>query len=354
MLIAFLQAMTLFGSPAILALPAGFHTMTTKIWSLFQFPPKPELAAAASLPLLVLTVMLLRAQHMILGRKGYSVVGGKTGDPRLIRLGIWKWPAVIFVFGVLMLPVFLPYFALFNAAFSPIATTLVTPENATLKNICFTFGLSSTKLALQNTFMLGALTATLGTVMALVIGYIDHAARRGRASGARLPRHRAGRDPRHRARRRAVPQLHAAAVRALRHALDPAARLSSPSSCRRPISSCCRPSRPSATDLEDASRILGATRLQALRHITAPLLRTSVIATWCFIFVATIRELSAAIMLFTSETKVVSVLIFDLKEMRRPRRHRGARHHDAGADLRVVIAINRIPGFGGAQRLRNT
>ncbi|HSR80332.1 MAG TPA: ABC transporter permease subunit, partial [Hyphomicrobiaceae bacterium] len=49
-LVAFLQAMTLFGSPAILALPAGFHTMTTKIWTLFQFPPKPELAAAASLP----------------------------------------------------------------------------------------------------------------------------------------------------------------------------------------------------------------------------------------------------------------------------------------------------------------
>src|SRR6516225_6324354 len=47
-LIAFLQAMTLFGSPAILALPAGFHTMTTKIWSLFQYPPKLELAAAAA------------------------------------------------------------------------------------------------------------------------------------------------------------------------------------------------------------------------------------------------------------------------------------------------------------------
>ena len=86
-LVAFLQAMTLFGSPAILALPAGFHTMTTKIWSLFKYPPKPELAAAASLPLLVLTVMLLRAEHMILGRRGYSVVGGKQGDPRLIRLG---------------------------------------------------------------------------------------------------------------------------------------------------------------------------------------------------------------------------------------------------------------------------
>src|SRR6516165_6153550 len=42
-LVAFLQAMTLFGSPAILAIPAGFHTMTTKIWSLFNYPPKPEL-----------------------------------------------------------------------------------------------------------------------------------------------------------------------------------------------------------------------------------------------------------------------------------------------------------------------
>src|ERR1700739_37073 len=85
-LIAFLQAMTLFGSPAILALPAGFHTMTTKIWSLFQYPPKLERAAAASLPLLALTVVLLRAEHVILGRRGYSVVGGKQGDPRLIQL----------------------------------------------------------------------------------------------------------------------------------------------------------------------------------------------------------------------------------------------------------------------------
>src|SRR3954463_14216445 len=93
-LVAFLQAMTLFGSPAILAIPAGFHTMTTKIWSLFQYPPKPELAAAASVPLLVLTVLLLRGENLILGRRGYAVVGGRQGDPRLVRLGKWKWVAL--------------------------------------------------------------------------------------------------------------------------------------------------------------------------------------------------------------------------------------------------------------------
>src|SRR3954451_22161792 len=128
-LVAFLQAMTLFGSPAILAIPAGYHTMTTKIWSLFQYPPKPELAAAASLPLLVLTVLLLRAEHMILGRRGYSVVGGKQGNPRLVQLGWLKWVALAIVFVVLMFPVFLPYGALFNAAFSRIASQFIWFDN---------------------------------------------------------------------------------------------------------------------------------------------------------------------------------------------------------------------------------
>src|SRR5439155_10509339 len=86
-LVAFLQSMTLFGVPAILALPAGIDTMTTKIWALFQFPPRLGLAAAASLPLLVITVMLLRTQAAIMGRRGFSVIGGKTTGRRPIRLG---------------------------------------------------------------------------------------------------------------------------------------------------------------------------------------------------------------------------------------------------------------------------
>ena len=96
-LIAILQALTMFGSPAILALPAGFHVITTKIWSLFQFPPRLGLAAAAALPLLIITIILLRAQKAILGRKGYTVLGGKSGTPRVTELGRWKWAAVAFV-----------------------------------------------------------------------------------------------------------------------------------------------------------------------------------------------------------------------------------------------------------------
>ena len=226
-LIAFLQAMTLFGSPAILALPAGFHTMTTKIWSLFQYPPKLELAAAAAVPLLLLTILLLQGQKFLLGRRGFSVVGGKYGAPRPIELKGWRWAALGFCLLVLLNPVFLPYFALLNAAFSPNATTLVTPSTATLHNIVFVFTeLSSTKLALKNTVILGAATATIGTMLALVVAYVT--TRRVIASHrilgflATAP----DRHPRHRARRRIVPELHTAAVRAVRHAVDPADRVS--------------------------------------------------------------------------------------------------------------------------------
>src|SRR4051812_35101221 len=352
-LIAFLQAMTLFGSPAILALPAGFHTMTTKIWSLFQYPPKLEVAAAASLPLLILTVLLLRAEHMILGRRGYSVVGGKQGDPRLVQLGRLKWAALALVFGVLMCPVFLPYAALFNAAFSQVASQFISFSNFTLHNINFVFfELSATKLAVKNTFVLGILSATIGTIIALVTSYITT---RKSITGYRVLGFLATAPV-------AIPGIVLGVALFLTYTRPPFVlygtlwilliafvTIALPAAYQQMQSAF----RSVHTDLEDASRILGATRLRVLRDITAPLLRTSVIATWCFIFVGVMRELSAAIMLFTSETKVISVLIFDLNES-----------GDLGAiavlglamliiTFAVVVAVNRIPGFGGV-RLRNT
>src|SRR5690348_2369327 len=351
-LVAFLQAMTLFGSPAILALPAGFHTMTTKIWSLFQYPPKYELAAAASLPLLVLTVILLRAEHMILGRRGYSIVGGKYGTPRLIPLGRWRWPALALCLVVLLNPVFLPYAALINAAFSPVATTPLTFSNFTLQNIHFVlFELSAMRLVLNNTIILGASAATIGTLIALVIAYVTA---RKAVKGWRVLGFLATAPI-------AIPGIVLGVGLFLSYTRPPFQiygtlwilllafiTIALPSAYQQ-LQAAFRTIHP---ELEDASRILGATRLRSLWQITAPLLRTGVIATWCFIFVGVMRELSAAIILFTSQTKVISVLIFDLNES-----------GDLGAisviglgmliiTFAVVIAVNRIPGFGTV-RFRN-
>ena len=225
-LIAFLQAMTLFGSPAILALPAGFHTMTTKIWSLFQYPPKLELAAASAVPLLIVTILLLQAQKFILGRRGYSVVGGKYGAPRRVEMKSMALGRVRLLHAGADEPG-VP--AVFRAAQCRVLAERHDARDAVDAD------------AAQHRLRLHRIVVDrTGAEEHRDPGHGDrdhrHHPRAGhrlcddaqgdcRLARARLPRHRAGRGARHRARRRPVPELHAAAARALRHAVDFAARL---------------------------------------------------------------------------------------------------------------------------------
>jgi iron(III) transport system permease protein len=345
-LVAFLQSLTLFGTPAILALPAGFHVITTKIWSLFQYPPNPHLAAAAALPLLLVTILLLRGRQMLLGRRSYAVVGGKSGAPRLITLGLWRWPALGFAIGVIALPVLLPYAALLKTAVVRTASDPLTWENLTFHNIRFVFvEFSQTQLALRNTFLLGLMAATAGTALALVVSYLT--TRRlvvfHRALGflATAPM--------------AIPGIVLGVGLFLSYTRPPLVlygtlwilllaflTIELPAGFQQ-LQAAISGLHP---ELEEASRIFGATRLRSLWQITAPLLRTSVIATWCFIFIGVIRELSATIMLTTAQTKLVSVIIYDLNES-----------GDLGAisvlgitllliTFAVVTAANRLPVLG--------
>jgi iron(III) transport system permease protein len=341
-LIAILQALTMFGSPAILALPAGFHVITTKIWSLFQYPPKPGLAAAAAMPLLVITVLLLHGKAWILGRKGYTVLGGKSGEPRITRLGRWMPVGALFALGVLSLTVLLPYAALLKTALTRNGT-----PGLTLHNFHFVFfEFSATQLAMWNTFLLGFSTATIGTGIALLAAYMVS---RSPVRGAALLGMLATAPV-------AIPGIVLGVGLFLTYShpqlmlygtlwilLIAFLTIEMPAGYQQ-LSAAFHGIHP---ELEEASRILGASRLRTLRLITAPLLRTSVIATWCFVFIGTIRELSATILLTTANTKLVSVIIYDLNES-----------GDMGAisvlgitllvvSFAVVLLATRLPLLGG-------
>ena len=67
----FLEAIALFGSPALIALPGRFHVVTTQLWQFFEYPPKVGVAAAYAMPLLGITVFLFWLQRRITRRKGY-------------------------------------------------------------------------------------------------------------------------------------------------------------------------------------------------------------------------------------------------------------------------------------------
>src|ERR1051325_6195195 len=174
-IVAFLHSLSLFGAPAILGLPAGIHTITTQIWAFFQYPPRLDLAAAFSVPLLLATIALIAVQKKLLGRRGYSTVSGKGGQKRLLKLGYLRVPALLLVAAILSLSVFLPYGILLKAALSKAWAMPLTLDNFTMANFSFTFfEYSDTRAAIVNTFKLGIITATAGTLLATLLAYITN------------------------------------------------------------------------------------------------------------------------------------------------------------------------------------
>jgi iron(III) transport system permease protein len=313
-IVVFLHSISLFGTPAILGLPAGLHTVTTQIWALFQYPPRLDLAAAFSVPLLLATILLIALQKKILGRRGFSTVGGKGGQRRLLKLGWARLPILLLVFSVLAASVFLPYWILAKAALSKAWAMPLNWDNFTWSNFSYVlFEYSDTRGAIANTFELGILTATAGTLLATLIAYIIN---RDLFRGARFLSFFALAPL-------VIPGIVLAVGLFIVYAKPPLVLYGTiwilfiayltkemPAGFTQ-AESTFKSIHP---ELEDASRIIGANRLISLKDVTAPLARSGLIAAWCFIFVGVIRELSVSILLFAPTSKVVSVVIFDLKE----------------------------------------
>ena len=226
-LVAFLQALNLFGSPAILAIPAGFHTLTTKHLEPVPVPAQARagrgrLAAAAAADHRAAArpgagarpARLCRAGRQVRRSRAWS--GSAAGAGRRLALALL----------VLAMPLFLPYAALFNSAFSRVASRAGHARH--LHPAQRALHLPRAQLdhaGAQEHLPAGDPVGDPGRAAGAADRLHRRPPRGARASAARLPRHRAARHPRHRAGRRPVPRLHAPAAHALRHAVDPADRL---------------------------------------------------------------------------------------------------------------------------------
>jgi iron(III) transport system permease protein len=242
----------------------------------------------------------------------------------------------------------LPYFALLKAALTKTLAEPLSAENLTMRHLNFVFlEFSPTRLAFRNTLIFAFASAMLGTVLALVVSYL---ASRKAVFGHSVLGFLATAPI-------AVPGIVLGVGMFIAYTRGPVVlygtmwvmiiayvTIELPGAYQQLKSAFTGV----AHELEEAGRILGAGRLRTLKDITAPLLRTGVITAWCFIFIGVMRELSAAIMLFTAETKVLPVVIYDLNES-----------GDLGAisvlgltllviTFAVTFLANRVPGFGVA------
>src|SRR3546814_507314 len=133
-IIVFLETMALFGTPAIIGIPARINVVTTQLWQFFEFPTRVEVAAAYAIPLLLITVSLIWVQKLVLSRKGFVSQTGKGGERRPVKLGPWRWVLFGWCALVGVLAVAMPCVVLFQASFARAWGNGFSWDNLTLRN----------------------------------------------------------------------------------------------------------------------------------------------------------------------------------------------------------------------------
>jgi iron(III) transport system permease protein len=312
-LLAFVNAIALFGSQAIIGLPGRIVTLPTRIYALFDYPPEYGLASALSLVFVVLTVAALYLQRAFLARRSYVTLAGKGSRPALMQLGVFRW--VVFGFGILVfiVSIFAPFATLIAVSFSK-SWGLDFWKNLTLANYKFIlFEYNVTQRAIWNSLRLAIAAATLAVLLGAVIAWIDL---RTRIPGRKLLDYFA-----------LIPlglpgivvavaliQFWLAMPIALYGTLAilllayvgryvPLGVRAANASLRQVDSS-----------LEESAQILGASWGTTMREITLPLIRPGLFAGWLLVFVPVIQELSASILLFSSSSITLAVAIYNLYE----------------------------------------
>src|SRR5262249_34904250 len=99
-LVAFVNAIALFGSQAIIGLPGRLFTLPTRIYALFDYPPRYGLASALSLVFVAITVTALALQRRYLARRSYVTLAGRGNRPQVVSLGKARWGVLAFCIAV--------------------------------------------------------------------------------------------------------------------------------------------------------------------------------------------------------------------------------------------------------------
>jgi iron(III) transport system permease protein len=67
-------------------------------------------------------------------------------------------------------------------------------------------------------------------------------------------------------------------------------------------------------ELEESAAMSGASWATTFRRVILPLLKPGLLAGWIYVMIVSIRELSTSILLYSPDTQVVSIVIWELWE----------------------------------------
>lgn len=315
-IIVFVSSAGEFGVPFKLGAPYGWQTLTTQIFSkAVGDDANVYLGAAMSMALGVITVFLIWIQQRYIAPRSFTTVTGKGFRPNVIDLGRWKWVAFAYNVFFLMVAVVLPILCLLVVSLHPVWQAEIILSDLTLHNYVRTLffwapdHIAAATNGIYNSFILAFLGATIAMVLALVMSYMIH---RTKGFGARVLDFLC-----------VVPIGFPGIVLAMGVLVT---YIRTPIYAtlwilllgyitrffpygQRNVSSVMLAI---SEDLDQSSRMAGATWFTTLRRITIPLLKPGIFAGWVLLFIIFLRELSISIILYSSGTETLSVGVYYL------------------------------------------
>ncbi len=308
-LLSFIRGIEAFESPLFFGLPARINVVTTQIYNAINqsATPQYQYATALSFAVLFLMSVLILCQWRILAGRSFQTVTGKGFQPRLIRLGPWRWASFGFCMLFFVVTVLLPVGQLVLGSFFKFFG-FYSWNALTLEHYRAVFANGEFWRAFANTMFLGLTGATATMILGALVAYVTT---RTRWRGRRVVDALAW-----------LPWLTPGIVLGLGFlwgfAMLPGPipiygtiwalflaylALGTPIAVRVMSSAYAQLS----YDLEECSRVLGASFWQTLWRILIALAFPSFAVGWVLTFFGIMRELSASILLYSVGSEVLSV-----------------------------------------------
>ncbi len=315
-MLSFIRGLENFESPLFFGTPAKIEVVTTDIYHSIhhQSIPNYQFASALSFAIMALMFLLVAWQRRLLRGKSFQTVTGKGYAPRLTPLGPWRWLAFAVCILFFVVSVALPIGQLLIGSFFQFFG-FYQWDMLTLDHYRSVFGNSEIWRAFRNTFALGLAGASLVMVLGAIVAYVGVRTRfraRHLIEGlAWLPWMMPGMVlavgflwgfaflPRSIAIYGTIWALLIAYV-----------ALGTPLATRVMAAAYHQ----LAFDLEECSRIHGASWWQTLWRILIALAWPSFAVGWVLAFFGIMRELSASILLYSVGSEVLSVVLLRMWE----------------------------------------
>jgi len=175
-LLIFVRAIESFDVPAVLGVPAGIPVFATQVFlAVWDVPQDYNVASAFGVGYLAISLFLLYLYHRATRMsERYVTVTGKAFRPRRMQLGSWRWPVSLFTLLILTFGLGLPVFLFVWTSFTKFyqIPSLSQLSQFSLDNYREILELPNTLQAIYNTLLVGILSSLIIVLLAAIISWI--------------------------------------------------------------------------------------------------------------------------------------------------------------------------------------